>query len=90
LPLTPSRFTISALCKGADVGVISRKNQITIPVEELRKAGLAPGDDLRVVAAGPGRLQLVKADDLVEEFAGALDREVYPAGYLEDLRREWR
>jgi bifunctional DNA-binding transcriptional regulator/antitoxin component of YhaV-PrlF toxin-antitoxin module len=90
LPLTPSRFTIAALCKGADVGVISRKNQITIPVEELRKAGLAPGDDLRVVAAGPGRLQLVKADDLVEEFAGALDREVYPAGYLEDLRREWR
>ena len=72
------------------MGVISRKNQITIPVEELRKAGLAPGDDLRVVAAGPGRLQLVKADDLLEEFAGALDREVYPAGYLEDLRREWR
>lgn len=72
------------------MGVISRKNQITIPVEELRKAGLAPGDDLRVIAAGPGRLQLVKADDLVEEFAGALDREVYPDGYLEDLRREWR
>ena len=72
------------------MSVISRKNQITIPVEELRKAGLAPGDDLRVVAAGPGRLQLVKAADLVEEFAGALDREVYPPGYLEDLRREWR
>jgi bifunctional DNA-binding transcriptional regulator/antitoxin component of YhaV-PrlF toxin-antitoxin module len=79
-----------SLCKGAGVGVISRKNQITIPVEELRKAGLGPGDDLRVIAAGPGRLQLVKADDLVEQFAGALDREVYPAGYLEDLRREWR
>ena len=71
------------------MGVISRKNQITIPVE-IRKAGLAPGDDLRVIAAGPGRLQLVRADDLVEGFAGALDRDVYPAGYLEDLRGEWR
>jgi len=72
------------------MSVISSKNQITIPVDELRKAGLEPGDDLRVSAAGPGRLQLVKAQDLIEEFAGVLDEDAYPDGYIEALRSEWR
>jgi bifunctional DNA-binding transcriptional regulator/antitoxin component of YhaV-PrlF toxin-antitoxin module len=71
------------------VSVISRKNQVTLPVEALRAAGLQPGDDLRVHAVGPGRLELARADDLVEEFAGVFDATVYPDGYLDQLRREW-
>jgi len=71
------------------MSVISRKNQVTLPVEALRGAGLAPGDELRVRAVGPGRLELVRAEELVREFAGVFDSSVYPAGYLEDLRREW-
>jgi bifunctional DNA-binding transcriptional regulator/antitoxin component of YhaV-PrlF toxin-antitoxin module len=71
------------------MSVISRKNQVTLPVEALRAAGLQPGDDLRVQAVGPGRLELVRADDLVEEFAGVFDATVYPDGYLDQLRREW-
>jgi bifunctional DNA-binding transcriptional regulator/antitoxin component of YhaV-PrlF toxin-antitoxin module len=71
------------------VSFISRKNQITLPVEALRAAGLQPGDDVRVKAAGPGRLELVRADELVAEFAGAFDATVYPNGYLDELRREW-
>ena len=71
------------------MSVISRKNQITLPVEALRAAGLEPGDDLRVEVVGPGRLELVRADELVEEFAGVFDASVYPNGYLDELRREW-
>jgi protein involved in polysaccharide export with SLBB domain len=50
---------------------------------------LEPGDDVRVQVVGPGRLELIRADDLVEEFAGVFDATVYPDGYLDELRREW-
>lgn len=72
------------------MSVISKKHQITVPVGVLREAGLGPGDDVRVTAVGPGRIELVRVEDLVGELAGALDRRVYPEGYLEELRREWR
>jgi bifunctional DNA-binding transcriptional regulator/antitoxin component of YhaV-PrlF toxin-antitoxin module len=71
------------------MSVISRKNQVTLPVDALRAAGLEPGDDLRVEVAGPGRLELIRTADLVEEFAGVFDATVYPDGYLDELRREW-
>ena len=68
---------------------ISTKNQATLPVEALRKAGLKPGDELRVEAAGAGRLILVRADEMIKRHAGRLTG-AYPKGYLERLRREWR
>jgi bifunctional DNA-binding transcriptional regulator/antitoxin component of YhaV-PrlF toxin-antitoxin module len=71
------------------MSVISRKNQVTLPVDALRAAGLAPGDDVRVEVVGPGRLELIRADELVEEYAGVFDASVYPDGYLNELRREW-
>lgn len=71
------------------MGVISRKNQITLPVEALRAAGLEPGDDVRVQAVAQGRLELVRADEVIGEFAGVFDATVYPKDYLEQLRREW-
>ena len=71
------------------MSIISRKNQVTLPVDVLREAGLEPGDDVRVQVVGPGKLELVRADDLVQEFAGVFDATVYPKGYLEELRREW-
>ena len=71
------------------MSVISRKNQVTLPVEVLREAGLEPGDDVRVRVVGPGRLELVRSDELVKEFAGVFDSTVYPQHYLEELRREW-
>lgn len=69
---------------------ISSKNQLTIPKRVLEGVGLAAGDEVRIDAAGPGRIEIVRTDDLVEEFAGAFDSEVFPPGYLEDLRHEWR
>jgi len=71
------------------MSIISRKNQVTLPVDALREAGLQAGDDLRVQVAGPGRLELVRADELIGEYAGVFDEAVYPVGYLEELRREW-
>jgi AbrB family looped-hinge helix DNA binding protein len=72
------------------MSAISRKNQITIPVHVLRAAGLAPGDDVRVSSVGPGHIELVKTDALIERYAGSVGEEVYPPGYLDDVRRGWR
>lgn len=68
---------------------ISSKNQITVPVDALRRAGLEAGDELRVERAGPGRIVLMRAERPLEQFAGSL-RGAYPPGYLEELRAEWR
>ena len=71
------------------MSVISRKNQVTLPVDALREAGLASGDHVRVHVLGPGKLALVREPDLVAEFAGIFDETVYPDGYLDQLRRDW-
>lgn len=68
---------------------ISAKNQATIPVDALRRAGLKAGDEIRVEVDGPGRLVLTRWDELVRRYAGALTG-AYPKGYLKKLRGEWR
>lgn len=67
---------------------LSSKNQATIPVRVVAEAGLEPGDELRVEAAGAGRVTLVRVEDPLQTFAGALTG-VYGPGYLEKLRGEW-
>jgi bifunctional DNA-binding transcriptional regulator/antitoxin component of YhaV-PrlF toxin-antitoxin module len=68
---------------------LSAKHQATIPVSALRRAGLKAGDDLRVEAASAGRIVLVRAEDTLARYAGALTG-AYPRGYLKKLRAEWR
>jgi AbrB family looped-hinge helix DNA binding protein len=72
------------------MSAISRKNQVTIPADVLRAAGLGPGDDVRITKVGPGHLELVKTDALIDAYAGALGADVYPPGYLDDVREGWR
>jgi AbrB family looped-hinge helix DNA binding protein len=68
---------------------LSSKNQVTIPVKVLREAGLAAGDEVVVRAAGEGRIELERADDVIRRFAGSLPAGTYPRGHLEELRSEW-
>lgn len=68
---------------------ISRKHQATIPVDALRRAGLKPGDELIVQAAGAGRITLVRADDVIAQHAGKGTGD-YGPDYLDTVRGEWR
>ncbi len=68
---------------------LSRKHQATIPVAVLAEAGIEAGEPLRVEALGPGRIILTRADERLEDLLGALDDDVYPEGYLRELRAEW-
>jgi AbrB family looped-hinge helix DNA binding protein len=72
------------------MSAISRKNQITIPADVLRAAGLGPGDDVRVSSIGPGHIEVIKTDALMAEYAGSMGDDVYPPGYLDDVRDGWR
>lgn len=69
---------------------VSSKHQVTIPVRVLSEAGLAAGDEVVIRAAGAGRLEVERADDLVARFAGSLPRGTFSPGYLDQLRDEWR
>ena len=68
---------------------ISAKNQATIPVVALRRAGLKPGDEVQVEAIGAGRIVLTRVEETLAGYAGRLTG-VYPKGSLKKLRREWR
>ena len=68
---------------------LSGKHQATIPVAVLAEAGVRAGERLRVEALGPGRIVLTRAEDSFDELLGALGDDVYPPGYLEELRGEW-
>jgi AbrB family looped-hinge helix DNA binding protein len=67
---------------------ISSKNQITIPAEALRSAGLAVGDRVVAHADGAGRVILERERDVIAEFAGALTG-AYRPDELDELRSEW-
>jgi bifunctional DNA-binding transcriptional regulator/antitoxin component of YhaV-PrlF toxin-antitoxin module len=54
------------------VSTISSKNQIMIPAEALRSAGLEAGDRGVAHADRAGRVILEREHDVVAEFAGAL------------------
>lgn len=67
---------------------ISAKHQITIPVNALRAAGLAPGDRLRVSASSDGRITLEHQVDPVQVYAGSLTGRL-DRSFIESLRDEW-
>ena len=68
---------------------ISSKNQVTLPVSALRRAGLRAGAEIMVEEASPGRIVLARADDPVQRLKGMFTG-LYPKDYLKKLRGEWR
>lgn len=68
---------------------ITAKHQATIPVRALEESGLKPGDEVRVVAVGPGRVVVERYVDVAGRHAGSL-RGVFTLGELDKLRDEWR
>lgn len=64
---------------------ISSKNQVTLPVESLDRAGLRPGDEVAIEAAGPDRILVRRAIGDPAEALGIFDG-LYEPGYLDELR----
>jgi bifunctional DNA-binding transcriptional regulator/antitoxin component of YhaV-PrlF toxin-antitoxin module len=67
---------------------LSRKHQVTLPVEALRQAHIEPGDQLRVTVDEQGRLVLTPVADPLEELIGSAPG-LSAATNLERLRDEW-
>lgn len=61
---------------------------MTLPVDALRAAGLHPGDELRVVASGRGRVTLTAVEDPLEALIGSAPG-LSAETNLEALRNEW-
>ncbi|HTN22353.1 MAG TPA: AbrB/MazE/SpoVT family DNA-binding domain-containing protein [Solirubrobacteraceae bacterium] len=67
---------------------VSSKNQVTLPVEAMRAAGLRAGDEVTVRAIGDGEVVVAARASRVRRHAG-IARGIYRDGELERLRDEW-
>jgi hypothetical protein len=56
----------------------------------LKDAGLAAGDEVLIRAVGRGRIEVERAEDVIERYAGSLPAGTYPREHLNQLRDEWR
>jgi bifunctional DNA-binding transcriptional regulator/antitoxin component of YhaV-PrlF toxin-antitoxin module len=67
---------------------VSRKHQITLPVDALREAHVHAGDRLRVTVDERRRLILEAVDDPLEELIGSAPG-LSAATDLQAMRDEW-
>lgn len=67
---------------------VSSKNQVTLPVDVLRSAGLRPGDEVTVRSAGAGEIVIAARVSRVRRHAG-IATGIYRPDELDELRDEW-
>lgn len=67
---------------------VSTKNQVTLPVEVMRGAGLQPGDEVAVEALGQGEIRIAVRGSRVRHNAG-IAKGIYSRGELDRQRDEW-
>jgi bifunctional DNA-binding transcriptional regulator/antitoxin component of YhaV-PrlF toxin-antitoxin module len=67
---------------------VSSKNQITLPVEAMRAAGLEPGDEVTIRPVGDGEVLVAARGSRVRRHAG-IATGIYRPGELDQLRDEW-
>ncbi|MGI8730059.1 MAG: AbrB/MazE/SpoVT family DNA-binding domain-containing protein [Solirubrobacteraceae bacterium] len=67
---------------------VSSKNQVTLPVEAMRKANVRSGDEVTIRAASDGELVVAVRGSRVRRHAGIASG-VCSAGELDKLRDEW-
>jgi len=67
---------------------VSSKNQVTLPVEAMRAAGLRPGDEITVRPVGDGEIVLATRGTRIRRHAG-IATGIYGDGELDRLRDEW-
>jgi bifunctional DNA-binding transcriptional regulator/antitoxin component of YhaV-PrlF toxin-antitoxin module len=64
---------------------ISRKNQVTLPVESLKVAGLRAGDEVTIKAEGIDAIVVRRAPRDIDDALGIFDG-LFEPGYLDQLR----
>jgi bifunctional DNA-binding transcriptional regulator/antitoxin component of YhaV-PrlF toxin-antitoxin module len=67
---------------------VSSKNQVTLPVDALRAAGLRAGDEVAVRPLGDGEVVVALRGTRVRRHAG-IATGIYAPGELDRLRDEW-
>ena len=68
---------------------VSSKNQVTLPVEAMRVAGLRAGDEVTVRPVGDGEVIVAARGSRVRRHAG-IATGIYREGEIDRLRDEWR
>jgi AbrB family looped-hinge helix DNA binding protein len=68
---------------------VSSKNQVTLPVEAMRAAGLHAGDEITVRSVGDGEIVIASRGSRVRHHAG-IAKGIYKNGELDRLRDEWK
>ena len=67
---------------------VSSKNQVTLPVEAMRAAGLRPGEEVTIRPIGDGELIIAARGSRIRRHAG-IAAGIYEQGELDRLRDEW-
>jgi bifunctional DNA-binding transcriptional regulator/antitoxin component of YhaV-PrlF toxin-antitoxin module len=67
---------------------VSSKNQVTLPVDAMRAAGLRAGDEVTVRPLGDGEVIIATRGSRIKRHAG-IATGIYEPGELDALRDEW-